>query len=32
MEIDIVVKALEELEMALKGNIIDALTSQSFDL
>ncbi|WP_299980500.1 AsmA family protein [Desulfobacula sp.] len=32
MAIDVVVKALEELEITLKGNIIDSLTSQAFDL
>jgi AsmA protein len=32
MTIDLVVKALEELEITLKGNIIDSLTSQAFDL
>jgi AsmA protein len=32
MTIDLVVKALEELEITIKGNIIDFLTSQAFDL
>ncbi|MBC8439446.1 MAG: AsmA family protein [Deltaproteobacteria bacterium] len=32
MAIDVVVKALEELEITLKGNIIDPLASQAFDL
>ena len=32
MAIDVVVKALEELEITLKGNIIDPLAKQAFDL
>ncbi|MBT3175636.1 MAG: AsmA family protein [Desulfobacula sp.] len=32
MAIDFAVKVLEELEITLKGNIVDSLTSQAFDL
>ncbi len=32
MAIDFVLKALEELEIKLKGNIVDSLTSQNFDI